>query len=221
MKVLTATSSKSLASCTFTINRKATIASDSEKHRVTIAMIADLPTKLNYVCTPSETEHVFLKASAVNKTEFPLLEGPCNTFIDGCFVASSTFKYTAIGEPFKFYLGTDQELRLKYVKPFRVDDKAGIIMKSTVQKFNGSVELRNGKSIAVNVTVYHPLPKSDNTDIKVALTEPKIAKDEKAVKIDARNMIRWKSKVNPGETFKMPIVYTITYPQGKDVYFHT
>jgi len=135
-------------------------------------------------------------------------------------VATSTLKYTAIGEPFKFFLGTDQELRLKYVKPFRVDDKAGIIMKSSVQKFSGSIELRNGKSLAVNVTVYHPLPKSDNTDIKVALAEPKIVKDDKAVKIDDKNMIKWKSKVEPGATFKMPISYSITYPQGKEVYFH-
>jgi len=221
MKVLTATSSKSLASCTFAVNRKATIPSDSEKHRVTVTIIPDLPTKLNYVCTPSETEHLFLKASAVNKTEFPLLEGPCSTFIDGSFVASSTLKYTAIGEPFKFFLGTDQEIRVKYVKPFRVDDKAGIIMKSSVQKFNGSIELRNSKSLAVNVTVLHPLPKSDNAEIKVALAEPKIEKDSTAVKINAKNMIRWKSKIEPGETCKMPIVYTITYPQGKDVYFHT
>jgi len=220
MSVLTATSTKSLASCTFTINRKATIPPDEEKHRVTVAILSDLPTKLNYVCTPSETTRVFLKASTVNKTDFPLLEGPCSTFIDGSFVATSTLKYTAIGEPFKFYLGTDQELRLKYVQPFRVDDKAGIIMKSSVQKFSGSIELRNGKPIAVNVTVFHPLPKSDDAEIKVALTEPKIGKDDNSVKINAKNLIRWKSKVEPGETFKMPILYTISYPQGREVFFH-
>jgi len=220
MGVLTATASKSLASCTFAINRKATIPSDHEKHRVTVTILSGLQTKLNYVCTPSESDRVFLKASTVNKTEFPLLEGPCSTFIDGSFVACSTLKYTAIGEPFKFFLGTDPELRLKYVQPFRVDDKAGIIMKSSVQKFSGSIELRNGKPLAVNVTVLHPLPKADNAEIKVALTEPKIAKEDKAVKINAKNLIRWKSKIEPGATFKMPIVYTISYPQGRDVYFH-
>jgi len=220
MRVLTATSSKSLASCTFKIDRKATIACDGEEHRVTVTVIPDLPTKLTYVCAPSETDHVFLKASTVNKTEFPLLEGQCNTFIDGSFVASSRLKYTSIGEPFKFFLGTDKELRLKYTKPFRVDDKAGIIMKSAVQKFSGSIELRNGKSIAVNVSIRHPLPKADDSEIKVALAEPKIAKDSNAVKINAKNLIRWKQKVQPGEVFKMPIQYTVSYPQGRDVYFH-
>jgi len=220
MQVLTATSSKSLASCTFTINRKASIASDGEKHRVTVTVIPDLESKLCYVCVPSQTDHVFLKVSTLNKTEFPLLEGSCNTFIDGSFVATSTLKYTAIGEPFKFFLGTDKELKLKYVQPFRVDDKAGVIVKSSVQKFSGSVELRNSKRIAVNICVMHPLPKADTTEIKVALIEPKIAKDDKAVKLNAKNIIRWKAKVPPGETFKMPIQYTVSYPQGREVSFH-
>jgi len=219
MKVLTATASKSLASCTFTINRKASIASDGEKHRVTVTVIPDLPSKLCYVCVPSQSDRVFLKVSTVNKTEFPLLEGPCNTFIDGSFVAASTLKYTAIGEPFKFFLGTDKELKLKYVQPFRVDDKAGLIVKSSLQKFSGSVELRNSKRFAVNVCVMHPLPKADTTEIKVTLLEPKIVKDDKAVKLNAKNFIRWKAKVEPGETFKMPIQYTISYPQGRPIYF--
>jgi len=220
MKVLTATASKSLASCTFTINRKSSIASDGEKHRVTVTVIPDLQTKLCYICTPSETDRVFLKVSTVNKTEFPLLEGPCNTFIDGSFVATSTLKYTAIGEPFKFFLGTDKELKLKYVKPFRVDDKAGIIVKSSLQKFDGSIELRNCKSIPVNVCVKHALPKADDAEIKVNLIDPKIAKDDKAVKVNADSIIRWKSKVQPGETLKMHIQYTVSYPQGREVRFY-
>jgi len=220
MKVLTATSSQSLASCTFTINRKATIACDGEKHRVTVTVIPELQTKLCYVCVPSKTDHVFLKASTINKTEFPLLEGPCNTFIDGSFVACSTLKYTAIGEPFKFFLGTDKEIKLKYVQPFRVDDTAGLIVKSSLQKFLGSIELRNNKRSAVNVCVLHPLPKPDDTDIKVTLAEPKLVKDDNSVKINSKNHIRWKAKVNPGSTFKMPIQYTVSYPQGREVNFH-
>jgi len=220
MSVLTATASKSLASCTFSINRKSSIAADGEKHRVTVTVIPDLETKLCYVCIPSETDRVFLKAATVNKTEFPLLPGPCNIFIDGSFVASSTLKYTAIGEPFKFFLGTDKELKLKYIEPFRVDDKAGLIVKNSLQKFSGSVELRNTKRIAVNVCVKHPLPKADDTDIKVTLIEPKMVKDDKGVKLNSKNIIRWKAKLEPGKTFKMPIQYTVAYPQGREVHFH-
>ena len=223
MQVLAATAAQALTSATFEIPRRATIAADGEQHRVTVTVLADMPARLCYVATPSASDRVFLKAAATNASDFPLLAGPCSIFVDGGFAASTQLPYTAVGAPLKLFLGTDRELRLTYVAPFRVDDTAGVLVRSKVQRFSGSVELRSSKTQPVTVSVTHPLPKADNAEIKVTLAEPKAPHEDAtcAVHITAKNMIRWKARIAPGETLRLPIQYTVAYPLNKDVYFHS
>lgn len=222
MQVLAATAAQALASATFEIPRRATVAADGEQHRVTVAVLADLPARLRYAAAPSASDRVFLKAVATNASAFPLLAGPGSVFVDGGFVAATQIPYTAVGAPLKLFLGTDRELRVTYVAPFRVDDTAGVLVRSKVQRFSGSVELRNGKAQPVTVAVTHPLPKADNAEIKVTLTEPKAPHEDDAcaVRITAKNMVRWKARLAPGETLRLPIQYTVAYPLNKEVYFH-
>lgn len=223
MQVLTATAAQALASATFAIPRRATVAADGEPHRVTVAVLADVPAQLRHVAAPSASDRVYLRAKATNAGAGPLLAGPCSVFVDGSFVATAQLPYTAAGAPLRLYLGTDRDLRLTYVAPFRVDDTAGVLARSRVQRFSGAVELRNSKARAVDVSVTHPLPKPDNAEIKVSLDEPKLAADDPAcsVRITAKNMIRWKVRVPAGETLRLPIKYNVSYPLNKEVYFHS
>jgi len=169
--VLTSTVSESVASATFEIPRLATILSDNQSHKVTVTIIS-LDLKFSYVLVPRINEVCYLKASTKNQSGFPLLKGPCAIFVDENFLTTSTIKDIAVQEEFDLNVGTDKMLKVEYKKPSSVKDQAGWVKKSSVDKYSGSISVKNTKGKEIEILISEQLPKSNNTEITVTPLEP-------------------------------------------------
>ena len=87
-------SSGGAISATFTIPGQITIASSKQNgqvsHKVVVADLHFGSVNLEWITVPIQSTDVFLRAKVINTSNYVLLPGTANIFLDGSFVASST-----------------------------------------------------------------------------------------------------------------------------------
>lgn len=81
----------STLSTSFTVEGKATIQSDGAGHTVPIASIACSST-IKRICVPRLSTNVYLQCRVENSTEYKLLAGNVNVFLDEEYVSKSVIK---------------------------------------------------------------------------------------------------------------------------------
>jgi uncharacterized protein (TIGR02231 family) len=79
-------------STTFTVPQKKTIPSDGSEHKVTIATLNMKPV-LHFNCVPSKNTNVYLTATMINSSSYPLLSGQASIYVDNSFSAKVAFSY--------------------------------------------------------------------------------------------------------------------------------
>jgi len=211
ISTLVTTASETAACATFTIPVPSTIASDNKEHKVTIA-IMPLETRFTYAVIPRVSPYSYLKSTTANTSQFFLLAGPCNVFMDNNFVATSSLKDVSPKEEFAFFLGTDKAVKVEYQIPTEVKDQAGILRRSNLQTWTGYVLIRNTKSKEIAVVAYEQVPKSNDERIKVTLLEPDIKKSDCNCKMNLSNNLEWRYHIKPGQSLKLTCKYTVESP---------
>jgi uncharacterized protein (TIGR02231 family) len=109
---LTAAVETNVTSATFKIPVTVSIPGSNISQKVAIKD-SRLAATLQFQSTPKVLEAAFLSAYANNTTDYPLLAGPMNTFLDDTFVASSSLKTVMPGEKFELALGVDDGISVK------------------------------------------------------------------------------------------------------------
>ena len=119
---------------TYEIPRSATVPSDNNTHKVTIGII-ELKPEFEYESVPKKSAYAFIKAKVTNTSEYSLLAGSANVFLDNNFVAKTQLKSYSPQEEFYCSLGVDPAIRIDY-KPLRkFKGQSGIINKTTTTTF--------------------------------------------------------------------------------------
>eukprot|EP00058_Branchiostoma_floridae_P027148 XP_002612639.1 hypothetical protein BRAFLDRAFT_78733 [Branchiostoma floridae] len=120
----------SLLSTTYDIPRKANIPSDNQPHKVQIAMIDFNPT-FEHETAPKRSPHAFLRATVKNDSEYALLAGPVNVYLDNNFIAKSDLRTVAPSEEFTCSLGADPAVKVIYKPLHKYREQSGVISKTT------------------------------------------------------------------------------------------
>ena len=68
----------------FSVPAKKTIPSDGSDHKVTIVALEMLPL-LHFDSVPKKSSNVYLTASMINNSAYPLLEGIASVYVDNSF----------------------------------------------------------------------------------------------------------------------------------------
>jgi uncharacterized protein (TIGR02231 family) len=198
-------------------------------------MIVHLTPEFHYVTVPKMSAHAFLKATVQNTTEYALLSGPVNVFLDNNFVATSTLKDVSPQESFQCSLGIDSSVRITY--PPRVKHQAAVGMLSRVNTFNvrQEIKIKNGRATGIRIRVLDHVPVSETERIKVELRQPATIKkidpkpgddeqDELAMTglkeprlyVD-KNTLEWVFNVDGGKEVTTAFAYQVTCPVGESV----
>ena len=77
---------ESITSTTYEVTRTTTIPCDNTSHKVSLAII-DLAPVFEYESVPKKAAHAYLKARVKNTSQYALLAGPTNIFLDNNFIA--------------------------------------------------------------------------------------------------------------------------------------
>eukprot|EP01121_Diplochlamys_sp_Union-15-3_P016737 TRINITY_DN5750_c0_g1_i4.p1 TRINITY_DN5750_c0_g1~~TRINITY_DN5750_c0_g1_i4.p1 ORF type:complete len:288 (+),score=54.73 TRINITY_DN5750_c0_g1_i4:375-1238(+) len=218
--VLTSIVEKGSFNATFHIPRKCTIESDNKPHKVTIAYL-DFDPEFLYTAVPSLTDRVFIKCKCINTSDYQLLPGPMNVFMDGFFVTLSSIPSTVPSAPLEVSLGVDDGVTMTFLSPDEnKTGNKGLVKKSNTSETLHITTITNNKSFKITVLVYDQIPQPNDQSIKVKVLEPQIKEDNTApiTYTDEKNL-QWKVEIPPGEKKILKFHYLIEWPKDKEIEF--
>ena len=199
---------------TFSIPRAYDVPSDNKPAKVAIAS-ESFPSEFRHTCVPKLSPHVYLKAKAINKSDFPFIAGPTAVFLDGAFVANANLDLVAPGQEFWTYLGADQSVKVELKDLGKVEELSGLFGKKTARSVVSKVfKVTNGKATDVQLTIRDQVPSSNHEEIKVVLEEPKYDKDTDGFKVDQSKFVEWNLTLKPRAKQDVPFRFAIERPDG-------
>lgn len=194
---------------TFTIKGRETLPADRRPHKVEVTTLA-LDAAIAYETVPKIAPWVFLKATAANKSAFPILAGDVNVFRSSGYVGTSSLEYIAPGEEFAVSLGVDEELKVRRVIDERVDRKPKLLGTTRNLTYAYEIVLENHKDSAQTITLVENIPVTQRKEIKIDLREGTSKPDTK----DDEGFLRWKVDLKPGESRTVFFGYDLAYPSN-------
>jgi uncharacterized protein (TIGR02231 family) len=199
---------------TFSIPRAYDVPSDNKPAKVAIAS-ESFPSEFRHTCVPKLSPHVYLKAKAINKSDFPFIAGPTAVFLDGAFVANANLDLVAPGQEFWTYLGADQSVKVDLKDLGKVEELSGIFGKKTARTVVSKIfKVTNGKATDVRLSIRDQVPSSNHEEIKVVYEEPKYEKDTDGFKVDQSKFVEWNLTLKPSTKQDVPFRFAIERPDG-------
>ncbi len=200
------------SSVLFTLQTSTSVPGDGNPQKVSI-LNQSLPARFEYSTVPKLSPHAFLKAIIENKTEYPLLKGKSNIFLDNAFVAKADMDTVAPGEEFKTFLGVDESIKVEYkfLKKYQKDE--GIIGRKNRELYDYLVILNNHKKTDEKIIVQDQIPLSRHQDIEVKLLEPVYKQDTDLLKKKDYEILEWTLTLKAGEKKEIPLKWAVDCPR--------
>ncbi len=207
-----ATVESGATSASFKIATASTIPSDGSAQKVPIAA-AKLAANPEYLTVPKRQQTAFLTTKVVNSTDFPLLAGPMNVFLDGTFVATSALRTVMAGEKFDLALGADEAISVKHKRVQKFTEDTGLTNSGKRVTYEYLLTIQNNKKSAERVIVVDQLPLSRNEKIVIK----QLAPDAREVKPTDEGSLKWTLDLKPGEKREITVKFAIEYPNDVNV----
>jgi len=199
-------------SASFKIAVNSTIASDNAPQKVPITS-ASLKAVPEYLTVPKRQAAAFLTSKVVNNSDFPLLAGAMNVFLDGTFVATSGLRTVMAGEKFDLALGVDDGIAIKHKRVQKFSEETGLTNSGKRITYEYLITVQNNKKTAERVIVADQVPLSRNEKIVVKLLSP----DTKEVKPTDEGTLKWTLDLKPGEKRELTVKFTVDYANDVNV----
>ncbi|HEV8073676.1 MAG TPA: mucoidy inhibitor MuiA family protein [Opitutaceae bacterium] len=205
-----------VTSASFKIPVAATVPSDNTAQKVGIAT-ATLDAKLQYQSAPRALEAAFLSASATDSTDYPLLAGDVNAFLDDSFVATGSLPTVMPGAKFELAFGADEGIAIKRKVVNRFTEDTGLISKGKRVTYEFLVTITNNKKTAQHIVLKDLVPVSRNEKLVVKLLTPaegdlSTADEPKEASLEADGKLVWRLDLKPGEKRELPLKFSVEYP---------
>jgi uncharacterized protein (TIGR02231 family) len=205
-----------ITSATFKIPVSVSVAGNNVSQKVAIKD-ARLAATLQFQSTPRILEAAFLSASASNTTDYPLLAGPINTYLDDTFVAANSLKTVMPGEKFELALGADEGIAVKRRLVNRFAEETGLTNKTHRITYEFLITLTNNKTTTERIVFKEPTPQPRDERIVVKLLSPQekeigTSNSPKEIMREENGRIAWRVNLRPGEKREFTLKLSIEYP---------
>jgi uncharacterized protein (TIGR02231 family) len=171
----------------------------------------NLPATFQYSCVPKMEKEAFLLARITGWEDLELVEGQANVYFGGTYVGQSYIYTRSVDDTLDLSFGRDQKLvvtRTK-LKEFNNEKSSATTKKET---YSYEINVKNTRKIPVVVKLEDQIPVSQDAEIIVEASEI-----SKGVLDPATGIITWSMAIQPGETQKVTLTYSVKYPKSKSV----
>ncbi|CAM9779998.1 unnamed protein product, partial [Hapterophycus canaliculatus] len=159
--------SGSMAPVTFVVEKPASIKSNGETKKLSVAVL-QLSTEVVHYIVPSKEPAAYLQAKATNSTDYLLLASDAvSVFFDNSFVAKTSLNSVSPGESFQTFLGVDPAVKIEVAPPRKTNKKKGLFGNVDRVTHCFSTSISNKKKVPVTCVVVEALPRSTDEIIKV------------------------------------------------------
>lgn len=218
-ELMSTVESKQGSSVVFRIPGRSDIPGDGGDSKL-LVMESGFENRFKYFTVPKLAEWVYLTAEVTNGTEYPLLPGVVNIFLDGSFIGRSNLSEVRLpGEKFDLHLGVDESIKVtRKLQRHKGGDK-GIFSRSHVVDYSFLITLESHRETAEEVIVQDQVPVSRDESIKVEtkLIQPAENPEKDKDKLPG-GTVEWKVLLAPRATQKFNLAYEVTHPKDVWVY---
>jgi uncharacterized protein (TIGR02231 family) len=186
------------------------VESDNKEHIVAIQEI-EMPALYSYHTVPKLDMTAYLLARVTDWSKYNLLAGEANIFFDDNYVGKSYLNPNVSADTLLISLGRDEKINVKRVK--LNDYSAKKLLSGNIRETKAfETTIKNNKNTAIEIELLDQYPISKNSQIEVSTDDLKDAQVT-----EEYGKLIWKFKLQPNETRKIKLSYTIKYPKDKQV----
>jgi uncharacterized protein (TIGR02231 family) len=194
----------------FAISIKQDVPTDGKKQQVSVQS-AILPAIFEHYAVPKLDKDAFLIARITGWESLNLLPGSVNIFFEGTYVTAAYLDPTFTVDTLDFSLGRDKKVIIErnMLKDYNARKDIGLNRERT---FGYEFVVRNTKKSVVHLKLMDQVPVSQDESIEVKDIELSgAAKDE------ATGKLTWNLTLQPAETQKFKLIYSVKHPKKKVV----
>jgi uncharacterized protein (TIGR02231 family) len=203
------TQNENQLSATFDIDIPYDIAPTGKQHSVTLKEYT-IPARYKYYAVPKVDPDAFLMAEITDYEKLNLLPGEANIIFENMYVGKSFIDPNATSDTLNLSVGRDKKVIVKREKITDVAAGVKFLGNQKKQTFTYEIRVRNAKKEAVNLLLKDQFPVSTDKNMEVELLESSDA----AVNAET-GVLTWKLTIEPGETKKVRLSYSVKYPKDK------
>lgn len=194
-------------SASFVIEQTTSLNSGAGQQKVAITTL-NLPSKLRYITVPRLQSIAYLQADTQNISNYPLIGGQLNIFMDNRFITSGQLNTTMPKEAFKLSLGADEAIAITYKQLSRFTENTGFTSSSEKITYEYLMTVQNNKTTTEFIDILDHIPISQNEKIKVVLLSP----TPKDAQMDSSGHLTWKWQLAPGAKRETTLKFSVEYP---------
>lgn len=194
----------------FVIKKPYSIASDGDITAIEINTFK-LDAKYVYFAAPIINENVFLTTTFSNWEQYNLLPGEASVYFKGAYAGKTTIDPYTTKKEMTISLGIDQNITVtrKQNKNFKNKSFTG---SNRILDRMYDLEVKNNKSVAIDLKLVDRIPISQQKEIKVTDIETFEADYD-----TKKSILTWKINLAPQATQKKSFSFKVKYPKGKRI----
>jgi uncharacterized protein (TIGR02231 family) len=194
----------------FQIARPYTIPANAKPYSIDITTYT-VNAAYQYFALPKADKDVFLLARITGWDTLNLIDGTANVYFGDTYIGESDISTGTIDDTLDLSLGRDTKVLASRTKKqdFSIKTTLGTNKK---ESFTYEIVLKNNRNTTVNMVLQDQVPISKQGEITVDVSEI-----SGAAKDDITGKLEWIVKLNPGETKKYIISYSVKYPKNRKV----
>ncbi len=193
----------------FELNLPYTIKTNNQSDLLTIQN-KEVKAQYHYVATPKIDNNVYLEAQIADWDKLNLLPGQSSIFFNGKYIGKSFINTIFAEETLDLYLGKDRNISLSRYRDNSETLKPVSVGNDVSQRYAYTIDVKNGKSMPINLVVYDQIPVINNKTIKLDDIKYTGANYDKKT-----GLVTWNFDLNPNETKKLNLSFKLTYPKDK------
>lgn len=194
----------------YVIDRAQNIPSDGKQH-ICLVKEYSVPATFRYHAVPKLEQAAFLMARITDYGQYNLLPGQANIFFEETYVGQVQLNPEVTADTMLVSLGRDERI---VIKRSRIQEKTGkkVISNNMKEQFSWCINVRNNKTIPIEIDILDQIPLSTRKEIVVTLEDKGGAEYDPIL-----GKLLWRMKIDPNKTKKVEFTYTLEYPAGTSV----
>lgn len=187
---------------------------DAKPYTVEIKEI-NMPATFTHVSVPKLDQGSFLLANIVGWQDLDLIPGPTNVYFAGNYVGVSEINTNNVEDTLHLSFGRDSKIQVlrKLKSEMSTKKISGSTKKDT---YFYEIQVRNNRTVPVKIDVFDQIPLSRNSEITVSVETIGTGK-----KNDITGEITYQVVIQPGETIRLDLGYSVKYPKDSKVVTRT
>lgn len=194
----------------FDIEIPYSIKSDNKNYAVDMANY-NLPATYKYFCVPKIDKDAFLIANISDWEKYNLLEGEATIFFEDTYIGKTLLDVRYATDTLQISLGRDKNVSVKREKVKNFTTKQFIGSKKEETRV-WNIYVKNNKNQKIDMLIFDQVPVSTLEEIKVDIFETSKAKHTLET-----GEIKWDFSIEPNESKKFELKYSIKYPKNRNL----